>query len=116
MIQLCPFLDFQFVTITFNGGVNVRNVETYREILYGRQNSNGCPAGVTFYVTHEYTNYQLVNQLYNQGYEIALNSISHRTPSDFWADADYNVIKEEIADQRFQISHFANIPFDSIKG
>nr|AEA76330.1 chitin deacetylase 2 [Mamestra configurata] len=106
----------QFVTITFDDGVNVRNTETYRDILYGRNNSNGCPAGATFYVSHEYTNYRFVNELYNQGYEIALHSISHRIPQDYWATASYDVIKQEIADQKGQISHFANIPFESIKG
>ncbi|KAJ8708748.1 hypothetical protein PYW08_010130 [Mythimna loreyi] len=106
----------QFVTITFDDAVNVINTVTYRNLLNGRKNSNGCPVGATFYVSHEYTNYRLVNELYNQGYEIALHSISHRTPQDYWATATYNDIKQEIADQRVQISHFANIPFESVKG
>ncbi|XP_047036825.1 chitin deacetylase 8-like [Helicoverpa zea] len=106
----------QFVTVTFDDGVNVININTYREVLDGRQNSNGCPAGATFYVSHEYTNYRIVNELYNNGYEIALHSISHKIPQDWWATATYDELKEEIADQRTQMAHFANIPFESIKG
>ncbi|KAJ8708746.1 hypothetical protein PYW08_010128 [Mythimna loreyi] len=113
---LSPRITPQFITITFSNGINVRNIQTYREILYGRKNFNGCPLGATFYVSHEYTDYTLVNELYNQGYEIALNSISHRTPQAYWAKANYSIIKEEIADQRIQMAHFANISQASIKG
>nr|WJN23032.1 chitin deacetylase 5a [Antheraea pernyi] len=113
---LAPRDTPQFVLLTFDDGVNVINTETYRRLIYNRKNSNGCPAGTTFYVSHEYTNYQLVNELYNNNFEIALHSISHRTPQTFWITATYNDIKEEIADQRVQMAHFANIPFDTIKG
>nr|ABU98616.1 chitin binding PM protein [Helicoverpa armigera] len=106
----------QFVTVTFDDGVSVNNIITYRDILYNRLNSNGCPAGVTFFVSHEYTNYALINELYNQGFEIALHSISHRTPQTYWFEATKEVIKEEIADQKAQMAHFANIPPSAIKG
>ncbi|CAH0598269.1 unnamed protein product [Chrysodeixis includens] len=113
---LAPRDTPQFVTVTFDDGVNNQNILTYREVLYGRKNSNNCPAGATFYVSHEYTNYQFVNELYNQGYEIALHSISHQTPQTYWATASYDALKEEFADQRVLTAHFANIPMDAIKG
>ncbi|CAH1641770.1 unnamed protein product [Spodoptera littoralis] len=106
----------QFITLTFDDAVNVRNMATYREILYNRKNANGCPIGTTFYVSHEYSNYHLINELYNQGFEIALHSITHRTPTEFWAAASYKDLKEEIADQKELIAHFANIPQESIRG
>ncbi|CAG9792398.1 unnamed protein product [Diatraea saccharalis] len=106
----------QFVLVTFDDGVNILNIETYRSSLYGRTNANGCPAGATFYVSHEYTNYQLVNELYSNGFEIGLHSITHRTPQTFWAQADYSTLKKEFADQRVLMSHFANIPLDAIQG
>ncbi|XP_035454652.2 chitin deacetylase 8 [Spodoptera frugiperda] len=113
---LAPRDTPQFVTVTFDDGVNVNNIMTYRDILYNRVNTNGCPAGATFYVSHEYTNYVLVNELYNRGFEIALHSITHQTPQTYWQEATYDDIKKEIADQRVQMAHFANIPLDSIKG
>ncbi|KAJ2944844.1 hypothetical protein O0L34_g1738 [Tuta absoluta] len=106
----------QFVTVTFDDGINVVNIETYRKILYGRRNSNGCPSGFTFFVNHEYTNYQLVNELYNQGFEIASHSITHQTPQTYWQEAIYEDLVKEFADHRTQIAHFANIPIGEIKG
>ncbi|CAH2058121.1 unnamed protein product, partial [Iphiclides podalirius] len=106
----------QFVLLTFDDGVNVINIDTYREILFGRRNKNNCPAGVTFFVNHEYTDYQRVNELYNQGFEIALHSISHQTPQSYWAEATYDDMMKEFGDQKRQMSHFANIPEDAIQG
>ncbi|XP_068624155.1 chitin deacetylase 8-like [Battus philenor] len=106
----------QFVSLTFDDAVNGINIFTYREIVYGRRNSNGCPAGTTFYVNHEYTNYQLVNELYNNGYEIALHSLTHRTPQTFWANASVEEMMQEFADQRLQMSHFGLIPAEQMKG
>lgn len=57
-----------------------------------------------------------MNELYNRGYEIALHSISHRTPQTYWAEATYDQMKEEIADQKDQIAALANIPANNIKG
>ncbi|CAG9792397.1 unnamed protein product [Diatraea saccharalis] len=106
----------QFVLVTFDDAINILNIETYRSTLYGRSNSNGCPAGATFYVSHQYTNYQLVNELYSNGFEIGLHSITHRTPQSFWAEADYETLKGEFADQRQMMSHFGKIPLERIQG
>jgi hypothetical protein len=102
--------------VTFDDAVNILNIETYRKTLYGRLNSDGCPARATFFVSHEYTNYELVNELYNNGFEIALNSISRQTPQSYWAAATKEILKGEFADQRVLMSHFANIPIDAIQG
>jgi len=49
------------ITITFNGAVNVDNVDLYREIFDGnRQNPNGCQIKGTFFTSHKYTNYSAV--------------------------------------------------------
>ncbi|XP_013186778.1 chitin deacetylase 8-like [Amyelois transitella] len=106
----------QFVLLTFDDAVNIINIETYRDVIYNRRNSNSCPAGVTFYVNHEYTDYQLVNELYNHGFEIALHSVSHMTNQTYWQEASYDDMVQELGEQVVQMSHFANIPTDSIKG
>ncbi|CAG9792395.1 unnamed protein product [Diatraea saccharalis] len=113
---LAPRNTPQFVVVTFDDSVNVLNMVTYRELLIGRRNSNQCPAGATFYVNHEYTNYQLVNELYNNGFEIALHSMTHQTPQTYWAVANKETIEREFSDQRIQMSHFANIPLTAIQG
>lgn len=104
------------MTVTFDDAVNVLNIINYRSMLYGRMNKNNCSSGFSFYVSHEYTDYTLVNELYNNGYEIALHSISHQTSQSYWAEATYETMVEEFADQRVLMSHFANIPFESIRG
>ncbi|XP_063834133.1 chitin deacetylase 8-like [Ostrinia nubilalis] len=114
--NLAPRDTPQFVMVTFDDAVNVINIETYREVLYDRKNSNGCPVGTTFYVNHEYTNYQIVNELYNQGFEIALHSISHRTPQTWWHEAGLEDMRQEFGDQIEQMAQFANIPQDAIHG
>lgn len=106
----------QFVIVSFNDGINVVNIGTFRSILFNRQNTNGCPARATFFIRHEYTNYALVNELYNTGFEIGLNSITWRFPQTWWATATLEELKQEIADQRIQMAHFANIPYDEITG
>ncbi|CAK1589664.1 unnamed protein product [Parnassius mnemosyne] len=106
----------QFVLLTFDDGINVRNIETYREIAYKRQNKNNCPASVTFFMIHEYTDYRLVNELYNQGFEIALHSISHQTNQTYWAEATYDDMLKEFGDQKLQVAHFANIPENALQG
>nr|AGC92658.1 hypothetical protein [Heliconius erato] len=105
-----------FVLLTFDDGINVQNIETYRSMIYNRYNKNSCPAGVTFFVSHEYTDYSLVNELYNQGFEIALHSISHVTNQEYWRNADYDTLMKEFGDQKTQIAHFANIPEEEVKG
>nr|AYX80514.1 chitin deacetylase 6 [Spodoptera exigua] len=106
----------QFVVLAFEDSVHEENIVTYRRVLYNRRNSNGCAASATFFVSHLYSNYVFVNELYNRGHEVALHSMTHMNPSTYWRDATYDVIKQEFADQRVQMSHFANIPFDSITG
>lgn len=41
-----------------------------------RKNPNGCPIRATFYVSHQYTNYRDVQQLWNLGHEIAVHSVT----------------------------------------
>lgn len=112
MLRACP----QFVVVAFEDSVHEENMATFRRVLYGRRNANQCAAAATFFVSHRDTNYALVNELYNRGHEVALHSISHMNPATYWRDATYDVIKQEFADQRVQMSHFANIPYDSITG
>ena len=76
----------QMVLITFDDAINDENWELYQEKLFppGRNNPNGCPIHATFFVSHEYTNYAMVHKLTNQGHEIAVHSITHRTPEAWW--------------------------------
>ncbi|XP_037966996.2 chitin deacetylase 7-like [Plutella xylostella] len=106
----------QFITVTFDDAVTVQNIQTYREVLYNRKNRNNCQIGSTFYISHEYTDYSIVNELYNEGFEVALHSISHKSPPSYWATASYEEVSQEFGDQKKQMAAFANIPESAIKG
>lgn len=66
------------ITLTFDGAVNHENWELYTRQLFTpeRRNPNNCEIRATFFVTHQYTNYRHVQKLWNDGHEIAVNSIT----------------------------------------
>jgi len=104
------------VLITYDDAVTVTNYVNYSNILFNRLNPNGCPVKATFFVSHEYNNYTLVNDLYNRGHEIGVHSITHRTNSDFWtAPVEQNWISEMV-DMRTMLEYYAGVPASSIKG
>ncbi|CAK9293104.1 unnamed protein product [Gordionus sp. m RMFG-2023] len=106
----------QIVMISFDDSVTSPNNDQYKLLLDGRLNPNDCPISTTFFVSHEYTNYQMVEEWYTKGHEIASHSISHRVPQTWWANASYEDWIEEIAGQKEILIDLANIPRDKIVG
>jgi len=67
----------QLVLLTFDDSVNDLNKDLYKDLFEtGRTNPNGCPISATFYVSHEWTDYGQVQNLYADGHEIASHTIS----------------------------------------
>lgn len=67
----------QIVLLTFDDAVNDINKEIYADIFQrGRTNPNGCPITATFYVSHEWTDYSQVQNLYAEGHEMASHTVS----------------------------------------
>lgn len=67
----------QIVLLTFDDAVNDINKEIYADLFYrGRRNPNGCPITATFYVSHEWTDYSQVQNLYADGHEMASHTVS----------------------------------------
>jgi hypothetical protein len=67
----------QLVLLTFDDSVNDLNKDLYRDLFEkGRKNPNGCPISATFYVSHEWTDYGLVQNLAADGHELASHSVS----------------------------------------
>ena len=55
----------QIVAISFDDGVRVIDYESYySKVFNGRKNPNGCPIGLTLFVSHDYTDYALVEDLH----------------------------------------------------
>lgn len=67
----------QIVLLTFDDAINDLNKGLYHDIFEkGRVNPNGCPITATFYVSHEWTDYGQVQNLYADGHEMASHSVS----------------------------------------
>ncbi|KAE9552272.1 hypothetical protein FO519_004518 [Halicephalobus sp. NKZ332] len=69
----------QFVVLTFDDAVNGKTAPDYKHI-FGQEkyrNPNGCPIKGTFFISHEWTNYDEVQWIAKTGHELASNSISH---------------------------------------
>ena len=76
----------QFVLLTFDDAVNALNQDFYQRLFPGRRNPNGCGIAATFYISHEWTDYGQVQDLYSQGHEIASHTITHSHPGSFNQD------------------------------
>lgn len=68
----------QMILLTFDDAINSENWDIYTQHLFtpGRKNANSCPIRGTFYVSHQYTNYQQTQKLWNDGHEIAVHSVT----------------------------------------
>ncbi|XP_036327998.1 chitin deacetylase 7-like [Rhagoletis pomonella] len=66
------------VLITFDDAISILNIDFYEELFnnQSRFNPNGCLLRGTFYVSHEWTNYGMVQDLYADGHEMASHSVS----------------------------------------
>nr|CAG4642322.1 EOG090X01LY [Evadne anonyx] len=103
----------QIVLLTFDDGVNDRNEKLYDDLFKnGRTNPNGCPISATFYVSHEWTDYSLVRNLYAAGHEIASHTISHSFGQNFtakqWA--------REAVGQRDLLAAYAGVRVEDVRG
>lgn len=67
----------QLVLITFEDSVNVEHQKVFENLFdEKRLNPNGCPLRATFYISHEWTDYSLVQDLYSDGHEMASHTVT----------------------------------------
>nr|XP_012136735.1 PREDICTED: uncharacterized protein LOC100878390 isoform X3 [Megachile rotundata] len=103
----------QIVLLTFDDSVNDLNKGLYADLFEkGRKNPNGCPISATFYVSHEWTDYSQVQNLYAAGHEIASHTVSHSFGEQFsqrkWA--------REVAGQREILSAYGGVKLEDVRG
>ena len=108
----------QIVMFSFDDGVRLQDYNGYYSKAFdGRKNPNGCQVGLTFFVTHNYTDYSLVEHLhYTYGYEMADHSVTHREPTTWWENSTEEEWTHEVMDQKSILEKWGNIPADSING
>ncbi|GMT05317.1 hypothetical protein PENTCL1PPCAC_27491, partial [Pristionchus entomophagus] len=102
----------QMIVITFEGAVTDRTTRIYKSLFSGRLRSHDCPLRATFFVSHEYTNYDQVQWLAARGNEIGVagmgsSSLASRS-ADRW--------REEMQGMRMALAEFSKIEEESIRG
>ncbi|CAB3400850.1 unnamed protein product [Caenorhabditis bovis] len=104
----------QFVILTFDDAVNGKTFPDYKDLFEHDviKNPNGCDVKATFFISHEWTNYDAVNWLVQKNMEIASNSISHMSLEH----EDTNRWLNEMDGQRRILAKFGGVPEESIIG
>ena len=103
--------------ISFDAALVDNAFPLYEELFNGRlKNPNGCNISATFFVSHEYTNYCMLQTLYHQRHEIADNSISRRLPPTWWATATEEEQEQEIGGMREILRKWGNVQVEDIMG
>ncbi|XP_068632474.1 chitin deacetylase 1 [Battus philenor] len=104
----------QIIMLTFDGAVNLNNYDLYRKVFNGKiRNPNGCPIRGTFFLSHEYSNYVMVQSLAHDGHEIATGTISQQQGLQ---DKGYEEWAGEMIGMREILKKFANISRTEIVG
>jgi len=112
----------QIVYLTFDDALTAQASSQFYDELFGtptehnNSNPNGCALRATHYVTHQYTDYSLVNRWWHFGHEIASHSITHRNDLNYWKSMTELEWAKEIVGQRRITAQFANIPACDISG
>jgi len=106
----------QTIILSFDGAVTSLIYDNYYQYLFERKNPNGCPIKATFFNSHEYTNYSLINELYERGFELGVNSITKRNDQDFWINATPDEWYDEMLGMREMLDYYGNISIPAIVG
>jgi len=103
----------QIVLLTFDDSVNDLNKGLYSDLFEkGRVNPNGCPITATFYVSHEWTDYSQVQNLYADGHEMASHTVSHSFGEQF----SQKKWTKEVAGQREILSAYGGVKLEDVRG
>ena len=104
----------QMIMLTFDGAVNINNIEHYQKVFTDqRKNPNGCGIRGTFFISHEYCDYHMVQDLASKGHEIGTETISLQQGLQ---DKGYEEWVGEMIGMREILRHFANVSRSDITG
>jgi len=107
----------QMVMLTFDDAVHDGIDEEFAKILDPKfTNPNGCSVKGTFFVSHQHTDYSMVNRVYRSGHEVASHSITHTDNETYWRGLSEAQWSDEMIGQKRLLAKFANIPEAEIVG
>lgn len=90
----------QIIIVTFDDDLEKRYFDLYNELFDEVRNPNNCPAVGTLFISHNYTNYFLVETAYSKWFEAADHTVTHQEPTTYWEHADCTTWKNEIDGQK----------------
>lgn len=112
--ELDPEDTPQMILLTFDGAVNLNNYDHYRKVLNRkRKNPNGCYIRGTFFISHEYSNYHMIQELASEGHEIATETISLQRGLE---NKGYEEWVGEMVGMRDILKHLSNISKSEVVG
>uniref|UniRef100_T1INF8 NodB homology domain-containing protein n=1 Tax=Strigamia maritima TaxID=126957 RepID=T1INF8_STRMM len=106
----------QIVLLTFDDAVSELLYNKYYKTLMQRKNPNGCPIGITFFTSHEYTDYTILREVYEKGHEIAIHSISHKADTNYWKNGNAKTWTDEMVGMRKMAELYSGIPRKDMRG
>jgi len=108
----------QIVYLTFDDAFTAQaESQFYRSLFNGTfTNPNGCAIRATHFITQSYTDYELVNQYWHMGHEMAAHSITHRNDPKYWQNMDVEGWKAEMVGVRKMIGQFAALDPCEVRG
>lgn len=108
----------QIVMFSFDDGLRDQDYSTYySKVFGGRKNPNDCPISLTYFVSHDYTDYALVEHVKSvDRAEIADHSVTHRTPTTWWLNATEEEMTHEVVDQQSILHLWGNVEQEKIRG
>ncbi|KAH9499631.1 hypothetical protein Btru_074314 [Bulinus truncatus] len=106
------------VVLAFNDAVNERNYKLYSNILKSsHKNPNGCPFGLTLFVSDTWTNYTQLSQLWLDGAEVAaFGKSGYGQTLAFYKNITKKGLLDEIGGAKENFIKKGRIPPDSIRG
>uniref|UniRef100_A0A6A7FWX2 Chitin deacetylase 9-like protein n=1 Tax=Hirondellea gigas TaxID=1518452 RepID=A0A6A7FWX2_9CRUS len=105
-----------FVVLSFDDAVTITNFDFYLGIG-DRKNPNGCKVQMSFFVSHENTDYTLVNELHRRGHEIAIHSVTHKSDvQNYWRNMSKEGWTAEVVDQIDMLNMYGKIPREDMQG
>jgi hypothetical protein len=95
--------------------------EDLRYLIHNLTNPNGSPYHYTFFTTQQNTEYDIVENVYANGHEVAGHTITHGTDralpaTEYFKTMDKNASFREVVGQRNIITSQTNLPAEAIAG
>ena len=102
------------VYFSFDDGLTKTYYQLYEKIFIDRKrtNPNLSPYRMTMFVSHENTDYQLVSQLYNLGFELASHTANHRDLRQL----KNGKVRKEIVEQVMNLNQLGGVPVEDVVG